>query len=271
MQPVVENRVVVRGAGEMASGVIHHLVMAGFEVIALERPVPVCVRRLVCYAEACFKERATVEGVTAVLVNSVAEALAISGNSHVPLLTDPEAAQLPVLAPAAVVDGRMLKEEIEVDLDEMPIIIGLGPGFTAGQNCHAAVETNRGSDLGRVFYVGSPQADTGLPAPVNGLSGERVLRAPADGKFTSHCRITDMVTSGQVLGEVAGVAVVSTMAGIVRGLIHDGLTVWRGQKIGDLDPRGIKERCYRMSGKATAIGQGVLEALMALKHKTVTR
>ncbi|MFH1372185.1 MAG: selenium-dependent molybdenum cofactor biosynthesis protein YqeB [bacterium] len=264
---VAENRVVVRGAGEMASGVIHRLVKNGFEVIALEQPAPACVRRLVCFAEAFFIKEVTVAGVTAVLVNTGAKATAIAGDGRVPLLIDPEAKLVPVLAPLAVIDGRMLKQGTDSDLNMAPIVIGLGPGFVAPENCHAAIETNRGSDLGRIFYSGSPQADTGVPAPVSGFSSQRVLRSPADGEFTSCCRITDRVESGQVLGKVGGVEVVSEIDGIVRGMIHDGLMISRGQKIGDVDPRGIKEHCYRISNKAGAIGEAVVEALTTLKTR----
>jgi len=265
----IHNRVIVRGAGEMASGVIRRLAIAGFEVIALEKPAPSCIRRYVCYAEAFFKEKVTVEGVTAVLVNSAGEAVATANSRCVPLLVDPKAEQLPVLAPVAVIDGRMLKQEIDTDLDMAPIVIGLGPGFVAGKNCHAAVETNRGSDLGRVFYEGKPQTYTGVPASVNGFSHQRVLRSPADGEFTSQCSIADIVKAGQVLGEVNGVPVVSKIAGMVRGMIHDSLEVSIGQKIGDVDPRGNKEYCYKMSDKAHAIGEGVLEALVTLKTRII--
>jgi xanthine dehydrogenase accessory factor len=261
----VRNRVVVRGAGEMASGVIRHLVTAGFEVIALELPAPVCIRCHVCYAEAFFQEKVTIERITAVLVKTSEEACAAAGELCVPLLVDPKAELLPALAPMAVIDGRMLKQETDAVLDAGPFIIGLGPGFVAGENCHAAIETSRGSNLGRVIYTGSPRADTGVPASVNGVSLQRVLRSPADGKFTSCSKITDIVKSGQTLGNVAGVSVVAGIDGIVRGLIHDGLEVSAGQKIGDIDPRCIKEYCYKISDKANAIGRGALEALMFLK------
>jgi xanthine dehydrogenase accessory factor len=260
----LRNRVVVRGAGEMASGVIRHLFGSGFEVIALEVPFPVCIRRYVCYAEALFEGEVTAEGITAVLVNSVEEASVAAGDGRVPVLVDPTASQLPVLAPMAVVDGRMLKRDIDADLAMAPIVIGLGPGFVAGENCHAAVETNRGDDLGRVYFTGCPRSDTGFPAPVGGFSRQRVLRSPADGEFISNCRITDLVKAGQILGDVAGLSVVSEIDGIVRGLVHDGLMVTVGQKIGDVDPRCEKERCYKMSEKANAIGKGTLEAITTL-------
>jgi xanthine dehydrogenase accessory factor len=267
IQHFVQNRVIVRGAGEMASGVIHSLVMAGFEVVALEKTAPTCVRRYVCYADALFKGKVTVEGVTAFPVSSIDDALAAAAGQSVPLLIDPEAEHLPALAPMAVVEARMLKREIDVDLDTAPIIIGLGPGFVAGKNCHAAVETNRGIDLGRVFYDGHPQSYTGVPAPVNGFADQRVVRSPASGVFTTYREITDVVKSNEVLGEVAGVSVVSSMDGMVRGLIHSGSNVSIGQKIGDLDPRCVAERCYSMSKKAQSVGEGALEALTSLKMK----
>lgn len=261
----LDNRVVVRGAGEMASGVIRRLFMAGFEVVALERAAPSCIRRTVCFAEAFFERNVTVEGVTAVLMDSADEAAAATVQRRVPLLVDPEAELLPVLKPLVLVDGRMLKKAIDCTLDMAPIVIGLGPGFVAGQNCHAVVETDRGFDLGRVIYNGSPHAHTGVPAPVDGVSLDRLLRSPADGVFAARCRISDTVKAGQVVGRVAGVSVVSRIEGIVRGLVRDGLKVSTGQKIGDVDPRGIKEYCYKMSDKANAIGGGALEALMVLK------
>jgi xanthine dehydrogenase accessory factor len=251
----------------MASGVIRHLFRTGFEVIALEMPLPTCIRRHVCYAEAVFKEIITVEGVTAVLVNSSKDANKVAGGGRVPVLVDPMAGQLHALVPIVVVDGSMLKRDIDTDLDMAPIVIGLGPGFAAGENCHAAVETSRGDDLGRVYFTGCPRSDTGVPAPVNGFSRQRVLRSPADGEFTSNCRITDIVKAGQILGDVAGISVVSEIDGIVRGIIHDGLKVTIGQKIGDLDPRCDKERCLEISEKANVIGKGALEALTILKAR----
>lgn len=261
----VPNRVVVRGAGEMATGVIRRLIMAGFEVFALEKPAPTCVRRFVCYAEAVFEGKASVDGLEAVLASSVEEAVALAATRCIPLLIDPEAACLPVLAPMAVVDARMLKGADDADPEAAPIVIGLGPGFVAGVNCLAVVETNRGIDLGRVVYSGSSGADTGIPGAVNGYGHQRVLRAPADGTFIAKCSITDRVKAGQIIGHVDGVPVPSTIDGIVRGLIRDGLSVSRGLKIGDVDPRGIEKYCFLVSDKANAVGGGVLEALMALK------
>jgi xanthine dehydrogenase accessory factor len=265
------NLVVVRGAGDVASGVIYRLCKAGFDVIAMEKANPDCVRRRVCFAEAFYQGEMQVEGVTAVLVDSSDQALADMGQSLVPLLIDPNAESLADLQPEAVIDGRMLKQDIDTHIDMAPVVIGLGPGFTAGKNCHAAVETRRGNDLGRFMYDGSPHADTGVPAQVNGISLDRVLRSPADGIFTAGCDIGDMVKQGQVLGNVSGISVIARIDGVVRGIIHDGLTVAAGQKIGDIDPRGIEKLCYTISDKAHAIAEGVLNALLALQEKMARR
>ncbi|UCD63612.1 MAG: EF2563 family selenium-dependent molybdenum hydroxylase system protein [Candidatus Zixiibacteriota bacterium] len=265
-----KSAVVIRGAGEMASGVIRQLAAAGFQVIALEQPEPSCIRRFVCYADAFYRGKVTVDGITAFVVNSPEEAVTAAVGRNVPVLIDPQADLLKAFKPAAVVDGRMLKENIDTSIDMAAVVIGLGPGFVAGNNCHASVETQRGKNLGRIFYDGGPQADTGVPAPVNGFTSQRVLRSPAEGGFVSCCSIGDIVKSGQTLGEVGGVSVAAEIDGMVRGLIHDGVRVTPGQKIGDVDPRCDEQLCYRMSDKAGTIGRSVLEALKVLS-KGITR
>jgi xanthine dehydrogenase accessory factor len=239
--------------------------MAGFDIIALEQPAPTCIRRYVCYAESFYEGEVTVEGITALLVSSAEDAVAEVLNRRVPLLVDPKAEQLSFLAPEVVIDGRMLKRDCETDINLAPVVIGLGPGFVAGANCHAVIETNRGPDLGRVIYTGSASAYTGVPASVEGFSNKRLLLSPVEGEFSSSCRIADVVKPGQVLGVVSDVPVTSLIEGIVRGIVRDGLKVSVGQKIGDIDPRGIKEYCYKMSDKANAIGEGTLHALVSLK------
>lgn len=263
----IPDRIVVRGAGEMASGVIRRLFMASFRVIALEIPAPICIRRYVCFAEACFQKQVTVEGVTAILADSAEEAVSLAEKRRIPVLIDPEANSLSFFNPMAVIDARMLKDESDADINLAPITIGLGPGFDAGVNCHAVVETNRGIDLGRAIYSGPCLPDTGVPAPVGGYDRQRILRSPADGEFRSSCKIGDEIKSGQIVGKVASITITSSIDGIVRGLIHDDLVVSQGMKIGDIDPQGTKEYCYKISDKANAIGGGVLEALLALKNR----
>jgi len=263
--PLNKSRIIVRGAGEMASGAIRRLSIAGFEIIALEQPAPTCIRRTVCYAEACYEKKVTIEGVTAVLVDSAEEAIAKASYRLVPLLIDPEGEQIAYLRPMAVIDGRMLKQKNDARYDNIPIVVGLGPGFTAGTNCQAVVETSRGFDLGRVIYKGAAEEYTGIPAAVEGISRDRVLESPADGEFRAFCRISEMAASGQTVGEVGGTAVITRIGGVIRGLIRNGQKVSRGQKIGDVDPRRIREYCFRMSDKANAIGGGVLEAVLAIR------
>ncbi|UCD16818.1 MAG: EF2563 family selenium-dependent molybdenum hydroxylase system protein [Candidatus Zixiibacteriota bacterium] len=264
---LIQNHVVVRGAGEMASGVIRRLSVAGFKVIALEQAVPTCIRRTVCYAEAFFEKAVAIEGVTAILVNSATEAAETVSYRLVPLLIDPNAEQIACLKPMAVIDARMLKQKNNRSCDSTPINIGLGPGFIAGEDCQAVVETNRGFDLGRVIYHGSAKAYTGTPAAVGGISHDRVLKSPAGGEFKAFFNIANSVIAGQFVGEVGGTPVVSRISGVIRGLIRNGQNVSHGQKIGDVDPRGIKDYCFRISDKANAVGGGVLEAVMTLQAK----
>lgn len=258
---------VVRGGGEMASGVIRRLFLAGFEVIALEQEKPNCIRRTVCFAEAVYESEVTVEDVTARLVHTADGVSSLVAEGCVPVFIDTEARLLPVLNASIVVDARMLKQNINATLDLAPIVIGLGPGFFAGSNCHAAVETNRGFDLGRAIYDGTPQAYTGVPSRVEGVSKNRLLCSPADGNLKAYKKIGGEVESGEIIGEVSDRPVRCRIGGVLRGLARDGLTVKRGQKIGDIDPRGIREYCFKVSDKANAIAGGVLEAIYVLRRR----
>jgi xanthine dehydrogenase accessory factor len=258
--------VVVRGAGEIASGVIRRLFLARFEVVALERSSPDCIRRTVCYAEAVYKKKVVIEEVTAKLAKSSDHAIEIINGGCVPILVDPDANSIPFLKAFALVDGRMLKMKSDTRLDMAPIIIGLGPGFVAGDNCQAVVETNHGFDLGRVIYDGYPQAYTGVPYPINGITKKRVLRSPANGVFRTEFCIGDKIETEDIIGEVSGCPVISPIEGVIRGIAHDGLKVEKGQKIGDVDPRGIKAYCFKISDKANAVAGGVLEAIFTLRR-----
>ncbi len=261
------NRVVIRGAGEMASGVIRRLFLAGFEAIALEQEQPDCIRRTVCFAEAVYESEFSIEGVTAGLVKSGDGISSLMADGFIPVFIDAEASLLSVLNPSVVVDARMLKQNINATLDKVPIVIGLGPGFIAGSNCHAAIETNRGFDLGRAIYNGTPQAYTGNPSPVEGISRDRLLFSPADGKLNTLKKIGDEVEPGDNIGEVLGRPVKCRIGGILRGLARNGLMVKQGQKIGDIDPRRIREYCFRISDKANAVAGGVLEAIYVLGRR----
>jgi len=262
-------RIVVRGAGEMASGVIHCLRTAGHEVIVLEKETPECVRRTVCFAEVVYERQMTVENITAVLIESPEELPQILSQGRVPILVDPDCKQLSVLKPSVLIDARMLKRVDDCSVEMAPIVIGLGPGFTARQNCHAVIETNRGEALGAVILGGSAQPDTGIPSPVRGVTSERVLRAPCDGILDSKRTIGEVVKMGESIASVSGDHVRAAISGLLRGLIRGGSLVKNGQKIGDIDPEGDNQSFFSISDKARAIGRGTLEALNALQSDRV--
>jgi len=248
----------------MATGVIGTLCGVGFGVVALEQAAPWCVRRAVCFAEAIYDGTHDVQGLRAMRADSLDDIGEILETGKIPILVDPDAESLPELRPQIVVDGRMLKTVNDCSRDLAPLVIGLGPGFTADDNCHAAIETNRGPNLGRVLYRGAPQAYTGTPSPVNGLTRQRVLRAPRPGVFRSSRQIGEAIAAGEEFGQIEGQELSSPITGAVRGLIRSGLAVEPGRKLGDIDPRGKPERCFRISRKAIAIGEGVLEAVQFL-------
>ena len=266
--PLADIKVIVRGAGELASGIIRRLTVSGFRVIALEKENPECVRRAVCFAEAVYDGQKMVDGVTAKLAGSISDIIEIIKDRKVPVLVDPDGEYLKN-RPDILIDARMLKRDIDTAIDMAEIVIGLGPGFTVGLNCHAAVETNRGNDLGRVLYEGSPEPDTGIPGEFDGKTVERVIRAPIAGIFKPSKRIGDQVKVGEEVGVVSDRSVRCQIAGVLRGLIRDGSQVRENQKIGDIDSRGIRESCFMISDKANAVAGGVLEAVLTLKKGNV--
>lgn len=254
-------RVVVRGGGELGSAAARLLFLVGFPVVVLERLQPLAVRRKVCFAEAVWSGSATVEGVPGRLVEP---AVAAAGVRQVGLLVVADAAgdSLPLLAPGVLVDARMTKSGPRDDRPAATVTVGLGPGFTAGVDVDAVIETQRGPELGRVIWTGSAQPDTGRPSPVLGVTDERVLRAPRGGVFRAASRIGDLVAPGARVGEVEGAPVVVSTGGLLRGLIHDGVEVEAGVKLGDVDPRGAGVDPSRISDKARAVAAGALEAVL---------
>lgn len=254
--------VLVRGGGDLASGVAARLFRSGFRLMITELPQPRVVRRLASFAEAVFAGRAQVEGIEAVRIDQVEAAPPTSAEGRIPVLVDPAAEsrhQLPLLA---IVDARMRKKPPELGIEGAPMVVGLGPGFTAGLDCHAVVETLRGHHLGRVIWRGSAAGDTGRPGEIAGEAEGRLLRAPAHGEMHGLVALGTAVAGGEPVAEVSGQPVSAPFAGVVRGLLHDGLSVVAGEKIGDIDPRGVAAYCGEISDKALAVGGGVLEALL---------
>jgi xanthine dehydrogenase accessory factor len=264
VSPFERIRVLVRGGGDLGSGVIYRLRRAGFAVVVAETPTPLCVRRAVSYASAVFEEQITVDGLTArFTAPELASVESILALGEIPVLIDPEGRFIPVFVPVVIVDARMAKRNLGTAITDAPLVIALGPGFEAGRDCHAVIETNRGHNLGRVIWQGSAEPDTGLPGQIGGVAALRVLRAPAGGYVLPHKQIGDAIRVGDVVAEVDGQPVVAGIDGVLRGLVHQRVPVTQGLKIGDVDPRARREHCFTISEKALAIGGGVLEAILA--------
>ena len=261
--------VVIRGAGDLATGIALRLWRAHIRVVMTEVGRPTAIRRTVCFSQAIVHGETTVEGVGARRAETPSQALELLKSGVIPVLEDPEAACIPVLKPDAVVDAILAKENLGTKLTDAPAVVGVGPGFTAGVDCHAVVETMRGHYLGRVIYEGSAQPNTGIPGLIGGFAGERVLRAPADGIFHQLLDIGAQVKTGDIAATVNGEPMVCTLDGVLRGILADGTPVFKGMKSGDIDPRCRIEHCYCASDKALAVGGGVLEAVLNLLGRLV--
>ncbi len=259
----LELKVLIRGAGEMASGVAHRLHRCHFRVIMTEIPEPLCIRRRVSFSEAVFEGEQEVEGVRAVLISDPREAEEVWRQDAIPVIIDPEARSREVIKPDVMVDAILAKRNIGTRRDFAPLVIGLGPGFKAGEDVDVVIETNRGHNLGRVIYRGEAEPDTGVPGVIAGVSAERVLRAPADGIFRPVKEIGDLVRAGEVVAWVGESPMKTAIDGVIRGLLREGTRVKKGLKSGDVDPRGQRENCYTISDKARTISGGVLEAVLA--------
>jgi len=253
--------ILVRGGGDLASGVAVCLHEAGYSVVITELAQPLVVRRKVSFAEAVYEGSCSVEGITGKKADSVTQALDFLAAGEIAVLVDPDCECLESLAPIVIVDGRMLKREVANEFGEKWRVIGLGPGFAAGVNCWVAIETNRGPNLGKIFHEGSPDPDTGLPAIVMGFSRERVIYAHREGHFKAFVDIGDRVDAGQIIAEIEGEPINSQIKGVVRGILRNELMVQPGFKVGDVDPTGERAVCFTVSDKARRIGAAVVETL----------
>ena len=254
--------VLIRGAGDLASGIALRLRRSGIRVVMTDIAAPTAIRRTVAFSEAIRLGRCTVEDVEARFAKDPEEARSLLAEEVIPVLIDPDAICRGALRPDALVDAILAKRNLGTRITDAPVVIGVGPGFTAGEDCHAAVETMRGHTLGRVIYSGSPLPNTNIPGLIGGFAGERVLRAPADGAFSAARQIGDRVKAGDIAGYVAGEPMICTIDGVLRGLLADGTKTVKGMKSGDVDPRGDVSYCHTSSDKALAIGGGVLEAIL---------
>ncbi|MEI7844281.1 MAG: selenium-dependent molybdenum cofactor biosynthesis protein YqeB [Chloroflexota bacterium] len=263
----MENYILIRGGGDLASGVALRLHRSGYKVLIAELPKPMAVRRTVSFSEAVYEGEMVVEDICAQRVDSVQAAFDLVENGMIPVIIDPQAAILQKASFSTLIDARLLKQISESSILAAPLVIGLGPGFTCGLNCHAVVETQRGHFLGRVYWNGSAIADTGQP------EGDirRVLRSPIEGVFSAFVKIGDLIETGQIIAEVEGEKIIAPFGGVLRGLIRSGVNVPKNTKIGDIDQRSDPSYCYSVSDKALSVGGGVLEAVLFWNHHTISQ
>jgi xanthine dehydrogenase accessory factor len=253
---------VIKGAGDLASGIALRLYRSGFNIVMTEIAQPTAVRRTVCFSEAVRRGETAVEGIGAALVQDDDEMNRVLHAGKIPVCIDPEAAVVSRISPNVVIDAILAKRNLGTTINDAPVVIGVGPGFCAGKDCHAVIETMRGHTLGRVISSGSALPNTGVPGNIGGFTTERLLRAPAGGIFEARAEIGDTVQSGDTVAAVSGKALYAGIDGIVRGLLPTGLAVTKGMKAGDIDPRCEKFHCFTVSDKALAIAGGVLEAIL---------
>lgn len=272
--------VVIRGAGDIATGVAHRLYRAGFHVVLTELREPLAVRCRAAFSKAILDGKTTVEGVGAVRVASIEQAMDTlrigscgtppdeAESAPIPVIIDPDGTTIPKLRPVILIDARMAKRNVGTTIHDARLVIGLGPGFTAGVDVHAVIETARGHYLGQAIYHGRAQEFTGVPGEVGGFTAERVLRAPSQGELRAMAELGARVEAGQTVAEVAAgaerVPIKAAIPGVLRGMLRDGAPVSKGQKVGDVDPRCDPEAVWHISDKARAVAGGVLEAIMCL-------
>ena len=297
---IIKNNLLIicRGAGDLATGIIHRLHRAGHRVIALETDYPAAIRRQVSFCEAVYDGSAAVEGVTARLIPALTDAETDTETAHiasekwsrsaieavleageVPLLIDPTGESIALLKPDVVIDAIIAKKNLGTTINMAPLVIGVGPGFTAGQEVHVVIESMRGHNLARIITDGMAQPNTGVPGNIAGFTSERVIHAPAAGYIHDVRKIGDIVQKGDEIARIYPdkgsydnalseyVPVNATITGIIRGLIREGYYFREGFKIADIDPRESElTNCFTISDKARSIAGSVLEAVSAFEH-----
>jgi len=254
-------RIVVRGAGDLATGVIYILKNFGYDVIVTEIAKPSAIRRTVALCEAVYDGEKTVENITGVRCTGLKQIHDVLEAGHIPILIDPDSKIIDDIAPNIVVDAIIAKKNLGTSMRMAPIVIGLGPGFIAGQDVHAVIETSRGHMLGRMILKGSAMPNTGVPGVIGGYSHERVIYAPKAGIIKCLSKIGDHVQAGETIATVEGAPVKTKISGILRGIIRDGYVVTEGFKTADVDPRDVYDHCFSISDKARMIGFGTLFAI----------
>ena len=266
----MKDLIIVRGGGDLATGTIYKLYKCGFPILILEVAKPSAIRRNVAFSEAVYQGTQTVEDVTCYYADSLAQAESLLQEGKLAVLVDPKGDAIEKLKPLAVVDAILAKKNLGTNRNMAPITVALGPGFTAGQDVDAVIETKRGHDLGRALWQGCAAPNTGIPGIIGGYGKERVIHCPTKGILRNVKKITDTVSKGEVIAivetENGTVPVEASLDGILRGLIRDGYPVTVGFKIADIDPRRDEyNNCFTISDKSRCIAGGVLEAILQRK------
>ncbi len=257
-----DDLVLLKGGGDLGTGVAWRLHKAGFPVIITELAQPLVVRRTVAFASAVYDGEIAVEGITAWRADSLAEARQLLDDEMIPVLIDPACQAREILRPRFLIDAIMAKRNTGTRKNDAALVVALGPGFTPNVDCHCVIETQRGHNLGRVWWTRAAEPNTGIPGEIGGKGSERVLRAPCAGIMHARAQIGDSVRQGDVIASVEETPVYAPFDGVLRGLVHDGLRVSAQLKIGDVDPRARREHCFTLSDKALALGGGAMEALL---------
>ena len=262
LNPIFKHiRILIKGAGDLATGVATCLYHAGFPIAMTEMPQPALVRRTVCFGSAVYESKIQVEEITAVK-SSFTELEDHLEQGYVSVLVDPNTTVLAQWSPVVLIDAIMAKVNTGIQINQAPLVIALGPGFYASRDCHLVIETNRGHNLGRIIKYGPAEPNTSIPGQVKGHTQLRVLRAPASGYLEPQVNIGDSLKQGDLIASIEGENIVAPFNGILRGLIHPSVPLTPGYKIGDLDPRCKLEHCFSISDKSLAIGGGVLQAVL---------
>lgn len=266
----MKDLIIVRGGGDLATGTIYKLQKSGFPVLVLEIPAPSAIRRNVAFCEAVYQGSQQVEDMTCRLAGSPEQAREFLAAGKLTMLVDPQGACIPEFKPVAVVDAILAKRNLGTHRGMAPITVALGPGFIAGEDVDAVIETKRGHNLGRILWSGMAAPNTGIPGMIGGYGRERVIHSPAQGILRNIKQITDTVSRGEVIAAIetpeGTVPVEATLDGLLRGLIRDGYPVTQGFKIADIDPRMNEyDNCFTISDKSRCIAGGVLEAILQRK------
>ena len=242
-------KILIKGAGDLATGIAYEFWLAGHQVLMTDIEIPLAVRRTVSFSRAVYEGEAQVEQAKGVLVRNLEEALRTMQAGGIAVIVDEQAKIREEYRPDILIDSIMAKRNLGTRIGDAPVVIGIGPGFTAGLDCHYVIETQRGPSLGQVIREGSAIPNTGIPGEIAGYTIERLIRASASGVIEPQVRIGDLVKKGQLVAVTGGVPVYAQMSGIVRGMLQEGVQVEKGLKIGDIDAREKKEYCVTISDK----------------------